>query len=74
MTLEEFYRKCDAIIPDEHGCHNLPGRLPGHYQQVEINRKPLRATRLVLERKLGRAIKPGYQALHTCDWPILYQS
>jgi hypothetical protein len=68
MTLEQFYQICDALKPDECGCHNLPGRIPGRYHHIEINRKPLRATRLVLERKLGRPIKPGYAALHTCGW------
>jgi hypothetical protein len=68
MTLEEFYEMCDAIAPDKYGCHNLPGRFPGKYHVVTIDGRGIRANRLVLERKLGRPIKPGYLSLHTCDW------
>jgi hypothetical protein len=69
MTLEEFYRIVDAIEPDEYGCWNLPGRFPGRYHLVHVDGKRIRATRLVLARKLGRPIKAGFHALHTCDWP-----
>jgi len=73
MKLEDFYRICDAIEPDEYGCKNYRGasrNLPiGYHYVVKIDGKQYHAHRLVLERKLGRPIKPGYQANHHCDNP-----
>lgn len=70
MTLEEFYRICDAIEPDEHGCHPWPGsRTKRNYGRVTINGVSKPAHRPALERKLGRRIKPGLLALHNCDNP-----
>jgi hypothetical protein len=69
VTLEDFYSILDAIEPDEHtGCHNWPKGLSNGYGRVFVARaRSRRAHRLALERKLGRPIKPGYQALHGCD-------
>lgn len=68
MKLEEFYRICDAIEPDEYGCHPYPKATPGFYFIVNIDGQKKRVHRLALERKLGRPIRSGYQALHTCDY------
>jgi len=68
-TLEDVYRIFDAIQPDAYGCHNYPGGSVGHYVSVIINGKSHKVHRVALERKLGRPIKPGYLALHTCDNP-----
>jgi hypothetical protein len=75
MTLDEFYKKCDAIEPDEYGCKNWPSATPvGYYRQAEITdpkvkmrRIRCKVHRLGLERKLGRNIRLGYFALHECD-------
>jgi hypothetical protein len=69
-TLDDIYRKLDAIQPDENGCKDWPG-VPGPNgkARVSVAGKGYYVARLVLERKLGRAIRPGYFALHTCDWP-----
>ena len=74
MTLEEFYRICDNIKPDEYGCLHYPGAARGFYFRVSIKGEGgRRVHRLALERKLGRRIRPGYQALHTCDYPSCVQ-
>jgi hypothetical protein len=69
MTLEKFYRICDAIEPDAYGCLPYPGATRGVHFRVIIGGQGRRVNRLVLERKLGRPIRPGFQALHTCDYP-----
>ena len=67
-TLQEVYQILDSIEPDEHGCQHYPSKKPiGYYRKVVIEGKAFRVNRLALERKLGRPIKPGFQALHTCD-------
>jgi hypothetical protein len=70
MKLEQAYQILDAIIVDEYGCHILPDRKPyaDRYPEITIDGKQRRVNRLVLERKLGRPIKPGYFACHTCDY------
>jgi hypothetical protein len=69
-TLEKIYAIIDAIEPDEYGCLNYPGMGDhGGYRIVSIEGKRCRAHRVALERKLGRPIRPGYDALHECDWP-----
>lgn len=67
-TLERVYAIFDAIIPNEHGCQIYGKRLMYH-PTVAVEGRPQRASRVVLERKLGRPIKPGYCALHHCDRP-----
>ena len=70
MTLEEFYRICDSIQPDKYGCLKYPSKAPpGYHRNVQINGGQFKAHRLALERKLGRLIRPGYFARHTCGWP-----
>jgi hypothetical protein len=68
MTLEEFYRICDSIRPDKHGCLKYPSKT-GYSAKVRINGREFRAHRLALERELERPILPGHHALHHCDWP-----
>src|SRR6516162_7158086 len=70
MLLDEFYRICDEILPDEDGCKIWPGARHGRYPRYRIKgrEKFWKASRLVLERKLGRPIKPGFLACHRCDY------
>jgi hypothetical protein len=68
MNLDEFYAICDAIEPYDDGCMDPPGAYAGASNQVCIDGKRFKMHRLALERKLGRPIKPGYLACHTCDW------
>lgn len=68
MTIEEFFDIVDGIQPDEKGCKIWPKGCTGKgYAYVSIGGKPNSGHRAVLKRKLGRAIAPGLQALHTCD-------
>jgi hypothetical protein len=70
---ESVYKFFDSLEPDEYDCINFCGfknNLPiGYYRVVGIDGVCIRVHRLALERKLGRPIKPGYFALHTCDNP-----
>jgi hypothetical protein len=69
-TLVDIYHKIDAIEPDEYGCKVWPGRHGvGGRIEVSVGKKRYWVARLVLERKLGRAIRPGFFALHKCDLP-----
>jgi hypothetical protein len=64
-TIEDVYRTFDSIEPDEYGCHRWPWATDYKgYGRTRFGR----AHRLALERKLGRPIRPGYQALHHCDY------
>jgi hypothetical protein len=68
MNLTKVYQIFDSIQPDEYGCHQWPNVLVGYYGRAWISRGiQIYAHRLALERKLGRPIKPGLCALHTCD-------
>jgi hypothetical protein len=72
MTLEEFYRKCDELVPDEYGCLNWTGKdgVIGCHKRVRIRgRGQVLAHHLALERKLGKRIQLGTRALHKCDNP-----
>jgi hypothetical protein len=66
-TLEDIYRIFDSIVPDEYGCHQWPTAVVGYYRTATISGRGFKVHRLALERKLGRPIRPGYEALHTCD-------
>src|SRR2546426_6725213 len=72
-TLDEFYRICDSIIPDEYGCLLWKGRsgtltIRG-WHQIKINSVRYKVHRLALERKLGRPIRLHHLACHHCDTP-----
>ncbi len=41
----------------------------GAYGKFAVGRRILRANRIALEQKLGRPLRPGMMALHTCDNP-----
>ena len=66
QTLEDVYLRLDELQPNEFGCIDWPIR-PGYYYQVTISQKFYYVHRIALERKLGRSLKPGYQAQHICD-------
>jgi hypothetical protein len=68
-TLDDIYRKLDALSEDEYGCKVWPKTGLFEYPRVGLNNKVIKVSRLVLERKLGRPITPGYCALHHCDYP-----
>ncbi len=66
MTLDKAYLILDSIKLDENGCMTWPNRA-NHYISMYIGKTFTRAHRVALERKLGRPIKPGFCALHTCE-------
>jgi hypothetical protein len=66
-TLEDVYRIVDSIEPDEWECWEWP-RVGGR-AVIWLEGKFCYVARLVLERKLGRPIRPGYWACHHCDYP-----
>jgi hypothetical protein len=77
IDLEHFQAKIDRS--DEKGCHLWTGSRrgkTGEYGAYSIGRwgapgtRYVGAHRVVLELKLGRPIKPGYLACHTCDNPL----
>ena len=68
-------RSVSGINPD-YGYTCLPwtkGLVKG-YGQFAIGGRMMYAHRAVLELKLRRPIKPGMQALHTCDYPACIDS
>jgi hypothetical protein len=69
MTLAEFIQKLEAIEPDSNGCKIWPGHInkANGYAGVMIDEVLVGAHRLALEHRLGRPIKPGLLACHTCD-------
>jgi hypothetical protein len=73
MKLEEFYALCDAIEPDERGCRIFPGaKKKGIKTRPYVSikgskRRTWIASRVALERKLGRPIVPGGLCCHHCD-------
>lgn len=71
MTLQEFYNLVDRLEPDERGCKIWPrGCFTRGYAAVdikELGRVKKKASRIILARRLGRTIRQGYCALHTCD-------
>lgn len=70
MTLEEFFAVVDKIQPNENGCMIWQHRKSSKgYAYPRINGKGKRGHRLSLERKLGRPLKEGMNALHKCDVP-----
>lgn len=68
MTREEFQILHDTTQPDERGCRRWPMSLSGgRYPQVTIDSRQQSGHRISLELRLGREIRPGFQALHHCD-------
>ena len=70
-------RRMASVSPGPGGCTEWPGAQagPGHkegkgYGIVGRTQKgPERVNRVVLEAKLGRPLRPGMYACHTCDNP-----
>jgi hypothetical protein len=69
MIFAQFYQICDCIEPDKYGCLHYPGATRGFHHSVWVEGRRRKPHRLALERKLGRPIRPGFGALHTCDYP-----
>lgn len=64
-TLESVIQRVLSIEPNERGCREWPNYQT--YGKVSFEGKIVKVSRLVLEWKLGRKIKSGFMALHTCD-------
>lgn len=61
MPITEFG---EALLrTQDPGCLIWNGR---RYPKMKVNGKQVGVTHVVLEKKLGRRIRPGYFALHTC--------
>jgi DNA-binding XRE family transcriptional regulator len=57
-------------VLNDAGCIIWQGpKLDSGYGYTKVNRKRVTVHRLALQAKLGRPIKPGYFACHTCDVP-----
>jgi len=59
-----------SIQPNESGCLLWPTiKNPNHRPNIYVDGRyyPTLVSRIVLEEKLGRPIREGYLALHTCD-------
>jgi hypothetical protein len=66
-TLEKLYDILDAIEPNERDCHQWPKVKSKLYGVFKLNKQNHRVSRLVLERKLGRPIRPGFHARATAS-------
>ena len=64
-SMEGFIRFVDRIPPDERGCKNWPH--PHERKIITIGKEYFRVNRLSLIWKLGRNIRPGYFACHSCN-------
>ena len=51
------------------GCLLWVGSCRGGYARMTIDKRQYNVSRVVLERKLGRPLRIGLCALHTCDVP-----
>jgi hypothetical protein len=68
MLLGRLYEILDTLQPDDRGCLIWPrSKNASGYGQAQVDGRTQVVHRLALERKLGRAIRPEYYALHTCD-------
>lgn len=70
MTQEEFYHYCSLLPVQENGCRLWDrGLFDKGYPSVWLDKRNERGHRIMLVMKLGRPIRPGMMALHTCDTP-----
>lgn len=68
MTREEYLTIVATIPLNQQGCRIWVGvTIDGRYPGFQIDKHTYRGNRVVLESKLGRELRPGYWALHTCD-------
>jgi hypothetical protein len=69
MKIDELYSILDSIKPNEDDCHILPKSIEKEHIRpfLYLDGKAFLLSRIVLERKLKRKIKPGLLALHHCD-------
>lgn len=67
MTIEEFFEIVDELPCNERGCKIWSGRKRGNYPGFRTKDGQVYGHRLVLERRLGRSIKPSLLSLHDCD-------
>jgi hypothetical protein len=59
-----------SMAPDANGCRLWDGaKTKRGYPKLRYHDKMHTATRVLLARKLGRALRPGMEACHTCDVP-----
>jgi hypothetical protein len=70
-AITRLWRHVEKRDPDE--CWPWTGHLTRNGTRPGIQggpgEKSGNATRFVLQEKLGRPLRPGYEACHTCDWP-----
>ena len=71
MTDDEFWEWFTAkLIPANDGCLEWSGcRFTQGYGVVRMDGKNIRANRMALEHALGRPIREGMYALHSCNNP-----
>uniref|UniRef100_A0A6C0AJW4 Uncharacterized protein n=1 Tax=viral metagenome TaxID=1070528 RepID=A0A6C0AJW4_9ZZZZ len=71
MSESEFYNWFQTRLKStENGCMEWTGqRLAKGYGHVRIHGKKIQTHRYVLAKKLGREIREGMCALHSCDNP-----
>jgi hypothetical protein len=71
MSPDLAFAILDAIPPDANGCMNfvgVRGTAPlGYCYDITVNKAQVPASRLMLQRKLGRDIASGFQCRHTCN-------
>jgi HNH endonuclease len=62
--------KLRSLPADSNGCVRCDSVIAHDgYARIIYCYKTYRAHRIVLEKKLGRPIKPGYECCHSCDTP-----
>jgi hypothetical protein len=56
----------------KNGCYECTSHVPGGngYPCKKVDGVYTKISRIVLKNKLGRPIKPGFWALHSCDNPL----
>lgn len=65
--MERFWSKVAIGLPDE--CWTWRAGKVGEYGVFRLDGTSVRAHRVALQLKLGRSIRVGYLACHTCDNP-----
>lgn len=67
LSLKKLYELIDEAAKQD-DCAELNRDLDSAgYSRIKVNGKKIGIHRIALERKLGRVIRPGYLACHSCD-------
>lgn len=70
LTAEEKLLRYSKVAEDGSGCRVWIGGTAQGYGHIRIGSRQARAHRVALELKLGRPIKPGLVACHSCHNPL----